>query len=1354
MAATTKGSKVWIPTASTPGLEKVAPTLPWLAARVIGEAAGGPEGTTVEVEVEPPHASLGDVFVVSDDITPPERVAVDANAVVMRADDDDGVDDLVNSDILHEPSVLYTLGIRYALDDIYTYSGQILIAVNPFKPLKHLYGPAMMSQYYDKFLGELSPHVYAIAEQAFKSMLIEEHAQSILISGESGAGKTESAKLVMQYLAMRHLALASSEEGGTPPHHRKHANGTSTNGQSVSPFTPGLHKLSTQGASTVEQQVLESNPLLEAFGNANTIRNANSSRFGKYVQLHFTPGGKIHDASVQTYLLERSRLVQVSQNERNYHVFYQLLAGASTEQKQAFHLEGLSPSDFAYLSSSDTYTLDGVDDGADFAGTMQAMAAVKIGASDREDVLKVVAAVLHLGNITFSDALESHSAVMDGSLVEERCERHLVAAADLLGVSRDALEQSLTTRTIVAPDNVYRKGLQPSDAFKARDAFTKTLYIKLFDWIVCAINQSMGADEAAPTHGNSNNRSGAEGRSLSIGILDIYGFESFERNSFEQLCINLANEHLQQHFNEQVLRFEQEEYAKEGIEWDFIDFKDNQSVLDLIVGVGGMKGLSGIMPILDECCRLPRTTASDLSQSLANKLGKNDAIAFHKKHPVAFEVIHYAGSVLYDARGMIEKNKDYIVLEHTTLAEASAFPFFKALFIDASQKANSAKTFQLKTVSSHFRIQLRSLMADLRQTQPNYIRCVKPNYKCLQGHFVSGYVHEQLCYGGVMEAIRIARCGFPSRKTFADFVQRYSVLIPSTSFRGVGVGAGGVGRGRLEGMDADELKHLCQKILQAVHVDGWAFGRTKVFCKEGSIPLLETRRSALLESAATRIQAAYRAHRTRERIRRMVRAAVRIQAAWRGVVGQRALVALRREAGATRIQAWWRMATARAAFLGVRRNNKAIIIQAYVRGILARKRSEAAKFAIKRRQQRCAAVRIQSEWRRVLACRLYASKRAKLAYVSGLEKTKDELSDRIARMGEELEAERTRRVQAEASLAEAERGLQGKLEEMAALRERVQAMSEERMSAMECTHAEAVAAFQEELEAERTRRMQTEASLGEARGDAASKDDQIFELRDRVQALTLEVDGMRSLEQAHAESTASMQDEFEAERTKRAKAEALLDEARGDTASKDEQVTELRERVEALTRDKDAAGISMEQAHAESTAALQDELASLRSEKESVTSGLEAKLASRVEQEERLGAELRDAKSELASKNDELRDLNAAMAALKMDLLRAHADVEALRAGNGRAPEAEDSPTQTANGDTTPVVAIESSPVLSFVSDGRAPHPPPQPPPNPPPRAPQRRCRRPRTMTNTQILSLFVRYRRSCHLRSRAPCSS
>eukprot|EP00253_Pinus_taeda_P035406 PITA_35406 len=447
-----------------------------------------------------------------------------------------GLDDMTKLAYLHEPGVLQNLYARFNLNEIYTYTGNILIAVNPFRRLPHLYNTHMMEQYKGAAFGELSPHLFAVADACYRAMVTEGKSQSILVSGESGAGKTETTKMLMRYLAF--MGGRSGTEG-----------------------------------RTVEQQVLESNPVLEAFGNSKTVKNNNSSRFGKFVELQFDKNGKISGAAVRTYLLERSRVCQVSDPERNYHCFYMLCA-APPEDVAKYKLG--DPSTFHYLNQTNCYKVSTIDDAREYLETRNAMDVVGISPEEQEAIFRVVAAILHLGNVEFVKGKEPDSS----QLKDDKSIFHLQTAAELLMCDVKGLEDSLCKRVIVTRDGNIIKLLDPVAATLNRDALAKTIYSRLFDWLVDKINISIGQDP------NSAHL---------IGVLDIYGFECFKVNSFEQMCINLTNEKLQQHFNQHVFKMEQEEYIREGINWSNIDFVDNQDVLDLIEKKPG-----GIIALLDE----------------------------------------------------------------------------------------------------------------------------------------------------------------------------------------------------------------------------------------------------------------------------------------------------------------------------------------------------------------------------------------------------------------------------------------------------------------------------------------------------------------------------------------------------------------------------------------------------------------------------------------------------------------------------------------------------------------------------------------------------------------------------------
>ncbi|KAL8143036.1 hypothetical protein V2J09_016068 [Rumex salicifolius] len=784
-----------------------------------------------------------------------------------------GVDDMTKLAYLHEPGVLQNLKSRYDINEIYTYTGNILIAVNPFRKLPHLYDIHMMEQYKGVGLGELSPHPFAIADASYRLMMHEGISQSILVSGESGAGKTESTKLLMRYLA--HMGGRAQAEG-----------------------------------RTVEQQVLESNPVLEAFGNAKTVRNNNSSRFGKFVELQFDQRGKISGAAVRTYLLERSRVCQVSDPERNYHCFYMLCA-APAEVVQKYKLE--NPRSFHYLNQSDCFELEGLDEGKEYLDTRRAMDVVGISSEEQDAIFRVVAAILHLGNIEFvkGEDTDSSKPKDDKSLF------HLRTAAELFMCDPKALEDSLCKREIVTRDETITKCLDPESAALSRDALAKIVYSRLFDWIVDNINSSIGQDP------NSK---------LIIGVLDIYGFESFKTNSFEQFCINLTNEKLQQHFNQHVFKMEQEEYEKEQINWSYIEFVDNQDILDLIEKKPG-----GIIALLDEACMFPRSTHETFAQKLYQTFQKHNRFSKPKLSRTDFTICHYAGDVTYQTDHFLEKNKDYVVAEHQSLLCASTCPFVSSLFPQSPEE--SSKSSKFSSIGARFKQQLQSLLETLSATEPHYIRCVKPNNVLKPAIYEKKNVLQQLRCGGVMEAIRISCAGYPTRKQFYEFLDRFSILAPDDVIRSL-----------------DEAG-ACKKLLDAVGVQGYQIGKTKVFLRAGQMADLDARRIEVLGRSASIIQRKVRSYLARRGFVALRHSTIQIQALCRGVIARAIYEGMRREASSLKIQTALRRHVARNAYRELCK--AAVCLQTGMRGMVARNE---LRF---RRQTRAATV-IQSHCRKYL----------------------------------------------------------------------------------------------------------------------------------------------------------------------------------------------------------------------------------------------------------------------------------------------------------------------------------------------------------------------------------------------------
>ncbi|XP_058085252.1 myosin-17-like isoform X2 [Magnolia sinica] len=724
-----------------------------------------------------------------------------------------GVDDMTKLSYLHEPGVLQNLATRYELNEIYTYTGNILIAINPFQRLPHLYDTHMMEQYKGAAFGELSPHVFAVADVAYRAMINEGKSNSILVSGESGAGKTETTKMLMRYLA--YLGGRSGIEG-----------------------------------RTVEQQVLESNPVLEAFGNAKTVRNNNSSRFGKFVEIQFDKNGRISGAAIRTYLLERSRVCQISDPERNYHCFY-LLCSAPPEDIEKYKLG--NPKSFHYLNQSNCYDLDGVNDAHEYLATRRAMDIVGISEQEQEAIFRVVAAILHIGNIDFAKGKEIDSSVVK----DEKSRFHLKMTAELLMCDAQNLEDALIKRVMVTPEEVITRTLDPVNAIVSRDGLAKTIYSRLFDWLVDKINVSIGQDP------NS--------KSL-IGVLDIYGFESFKCNSFEQFCINFTNEKLQQHFNQHVFKMEQEEYTKEEINWSYIEFVDNQDVLDLIEKKPG-----GIIALLDEACMFPKSTHETFAQKLYQTFKSNKRFIKPKLSRTDFTISHYAGEVAYQADQFLDKNKDYVVAEHQDLLNASKCSFVASLFPPLPEL--SSKSSKFSSIGSRFKLQLQSLMETLNSTEPHYIRCVKPNNVLKPAIFENANIIQQL------------RCGIGKTKVFLRAGQM----------------------AELDARRAEVLGHAARAIQRQI--------RTHIARKE----------FIMLRKAAIYLQSRWRgklACKLYENMRREA-AAVKIEKNLRRHIARKSYSALRLSAIA--LQTGFRTMTARNEFRFRKQTKAAISIQAHWR---------------------------------------------------------------------------------------------------------------------------------------------------------------------------------------------------------------------------------------------------------------------------------------------------------------------------------------------------------------------------------------------------------------------------------------
>ncbi|TVU45041.1 hypothetical protein EJB05_04510, partial [Eragrostis curvula] len=870
-----------------------------------------------------------------------------------------GVDDMTKLAYLHEPGVLHNLACRYGLNEIYTYTGNILIAVNPFQRLPHLYDVHMMEQYKGATFGELSPHLFAIADACYRALINDHGSQSILVSGESGAGKTETTKMLMRYLAF--MGGRSGTEG-----------------------------------RTVEQQVLESNPVLEAFGNAKTVKNNNSSRFGKFVEIQFDKYGKISGAAVRTYLLERSRVCQVSDPERNYHCFYMLCA-APPEDVKRFKVG--DPRSFHYLNQTNCYEVANVDDAREYIETRNAMDIVGIDQEEQDAIFRVVAAILHLGNINFAKGQEIDSS----KLRDNKSVFHLKTVGELLMCDEKALEDSLCQRVIVTPDGNITKPLDPDSAALSRDALAKTVYSRLFDWIVDKINNSIGQDPDAKNI---------------IGVLDIYGFESFKINSFEQLCINLTNEKLQQHFNQHVFKMEQEEYTKEEIDWSYVEFVDNQDVLDLIERKPG-----GIIALLDEACMFPKSTHETFAQKMYQTYKAHKRFSKPKLARTAFTINHYAGDVTYQADQFLDKNKDYVVAEHQALLNSSRCNFVANLFPPLPEETSKQSKFS--SIGTRFKQQLQSLMETLSTTEPHYIRCVKPNAVLKPGIFENFNVLNQLRCGGVLEAIRISCAGYPTKRTFDEFTDRFGMLAP-------------------ELVDSSDEKAACAAICDRMGLKGYQIGKTKVFLRAGQMAELDARRAEVLANAARLVQMRIKTYLMRREFINLRKATIQSQKFWRARLARKLFEHMRRDAASIRIQKHARTHSARKAYLQVYESAK--IIQTGLRAMSAhnehrfRRETKAAKIIQTRwrqhkayvdyKQQKRASLILQCLWRARIARKELRKLRMEARDNGALKEAKDKLEKRVEELTWRLDVEKRLRVDLEEAKGEEIATLQSALQQM------------------------------------------------------------------------------------------------------------------------------------------------------------------------------------------------------------------------------------------------------------------------------------------------------------------------------------
>ncbi|XP_004594798.1 myosin-4 isoform X4 [Ochotona princeps] len=723
----------------------------------------------------------------------------------------DKIEDMAMMTHLHEPAVLYNLKERYAAWMIYTYSGLFCVTVNPYKWLP-VYNPEVVAAYRGKKRQEAPPHIFSISDNAYQFMLTDRENQSILITGESGAGKTVNTKRVIQYFAT--IAITGEKKKEEP--------------------TPGK----MQG--TLEDQIISANPLLEAFGNAKTVRNDNSSRFGKFIRIHFGATGKLASADIETYLLEKSRVTFQLKAERSYHIFYQIMSNKKPELIEML-LITTNPYDFAFVSQGEI-TVPSIDDQEELMATDSAVDILGFSSDEKVAIYKLTGAVMHYGNLKFKQKQREEQAEPDGTEVADK-------AAYLTSLNSADLLKALCYPRVKVGNEYVTKGQNVQQVYNAVGALAKAIYEKMFLWMVTRINQQL--DTKQP-------------RQYFIGVLDIAGFEIFDFNSLEQLCINFTNEKLQQFFNHHMFVLEQEEYKKEGIEWEFIDFG-----MDLAACIELIEKPMGIFSILEEECMFPKATDTSFKNKLYEQhLGKSNN--FQKPKPAKgkaeahFSLVHYAGTVDYNIAGWLDKNKDPLNETVVGLYQKSAMKTLAFLFSGAQtesgggggKKGGKKKGSSFQTVSALFRENLNKLMTNLRSTHPHFVRCLIPNETKTPGAMEHELVLHQLRCNGVLEGIRICRKGFPSRILYADFKQRYKVLNASAIPEGQFI----------------DSKKASEKLLGSIDIDHtqYKFGHTKVFFKAGLLGLLEEMRDEKLAQLITRTQAICRGYLMRVEFKKMM----------------------------------------------------------------------------------------------------------------------------------------------------------------------------------------------------------------------------------------------------------------------------------------------------------------------------------------------------------------------------------------------------------------------------------------------------------------------------------------------------
>ncbi|XP_023023729.1 myosin heavy chain isoform X30 [Leptinotarsa decemlineata] len=714
-------------------------------------------------------------------------------------------EDMSNLTYLNDASVLHNLKQRYYAKLIYTYSGLFCVAINPYKRFP-VYTNRCAKLYRGKRRNEVPPHIFAISDGAYVNMLTNHENQSMLITGESGAGKTENTKKVIAYFA----TVGASTKKATDDSVKK---------------------------GNLEDQVVQTNPVLEAFGNAKTVRNDNSSRFGKFIRIHFGPTGKLAGADIETYLLEKARVISQQSLERSYHIFYQIMSGAVAGVKDKCLLSN-NINDYYFVSQGKT-TIPGVDDSEEMKVTDEAFDILGFTQEEKDNVYKITAAVMHMGCMKFKQRGREEQAEPDGTEEGER-------VGKLLGVDTAALYQAFVKPRIKVGNEFVTQGRNVNQVSYSVGAMSKAMFDRVFKFLVKKCNETLDTKQK---------------RQHFIGVLDIAGFEIFDYNGFEQLCINFTNEKLQQFFNHHMFVLEQEEYKTEGIQWTFIDFG-----MDLAACIELIEKPMGILSILEEESMFPKATDKTFEEKLnTNHLGKSPN--FQKPKPpkpgqqaAHFTLGHYAGNVPYNITGWLEKNKDPLNDTVVDLFKKGSNKLLVEIFADhpgqsggAAEKGRGKKGGGFATVSSAYKEQLNNLMTTLRSTQPHFVRCIIPNELKQPGVIDSHLVMHQLTCNGVLEGIRICRKGFPNRMVYPDFKLRYMILAPATMAK------------------EKEAKEAARKCLEEIGLDADSYrvGHTKVFFRAGVLGQMEELRDERLGKIVTWMQSWVRGYLSRKEFKKL-----------------------------------------------------------------------------------------------------------------------------------------------------------------------------------------------------------------------------------------------------------------------------------------------------------------------------------------------------------------------------------------------------------------------------------------------------------------------------------------------------